>query len=203
MIAIVDFGVGNLRSVQRAVERAGGQPEITSDPLRVKLADAVILPGVGAFGEGMAQLEARGLVDALYQVVAVGKPLLGICLGMQLLFDESSEMGAHPGLGVLRGRAERFPVRPGLHVPHVGWNQLHIKGDDQLLQGVPDGSFAYFVHSYYVAARDADIVTASTNYGLDFASVVAKGNIHGIQFHPEKSQDVGAMIMANFVLLAE
>lgn len=203
MIAVIDYGVGNLRSVQRALERAGAEVRVTGDPLRVKMADAVILPGVGAFGEGMAQLEARGLVDVLYQVVAVGKPLLGICLGMQLLFEESEEMGRHDGLGVFKGRVRRFPETPGLQVPHVGWNQLHIRQEGDLLIGVPNDSFGYFVHSYYVEAADPHIVMATTDYGLEFAGVVGKGNVYGIQFHPEKSQEIGALILANFALLAE
>lgn len=207
MIAIIDYGLGNLRSVQRALERAGAEAVITSDPMRIRRADGVVLPGVGAFGEGMAQLEERGLVLPIYQVISVGRPFLGICLGMQLLFQESEEMGPFDGLGVLRGRVRRFPdAGPAgqasrYKVPQVGWNELHIKQECPLLTGVPDGSFAYFVHSYYCEPADSGVIAATTDYGLDYASVVAKGSVFGVQFHPEKSQSVGASLLRDFVLL--
>jgi glutamine amidotransferase len=202
MIAIIDYGIGNLRSVQRGLERAGAETVVTGDPMTIRLADAVVLPGVGAFGEGMAQLEQRGLVLPIDQVISAGKPFLGICLGLQLLFQQSDEMGQTDGLGVFKGCVRRFPETQGLKVPHVGWNQLHIRQQNPLLAGVPDGSFAYFVHSYYVQPSRPDIIVATTDYGLDFASVVARGNVYGVQFHPEKSQSVGAAILRNFVLLS-
>lgn len=202
MIAIIDYGVGNLRSVQRALERAGAEAIITSDPIRIKMADGVVLPGVGAFGEAMEQLERRGLVLPIMQVISAGKPFLGICLGMQLLFQESEELGHHSGLGVFKGRVKRFPEVPGYKVPHVGWNQLHIRQDNPLLADIPDGSFVYFVHSYYVEPIRPEIVVATTDYIIEYASVVARGNVYGVQFHPEKSQDVGAVILENFVMLA-
>ena len=201
MIAIIDYGVGNLRSVQRALERAGADVVITGDPMVIKSADGAVLPGVGAFGEGMTQLELRGLVLPIDQLIAAGKPFLGICLGMQLLFKTSEEMGHFDGLGVFKGTVRRFADAPGRKVPHVGWNQLHIRQPNPLLDGVADGSFAYFVHSYYVDPARPDFTVATTDYGADFASVVARGNVYGVQFHPEKSQGVGAAILKNFVLL--
>jgi len=201
LIAIIDYGAGNLRSVQRALERAGAEAIITGDPVRIKLADGVVLPGVGAFGEAMEQLERRGLVLPIMQVISAGKPFLGICLGMQLLFQESEELGHYSGLGVFKGRVKRFPEAPGYKVPHVGWNQLHIRQDNPLLADIPDGSFVYFVHSYYVEPAHPEIVVATTDYILEYASVVARGNVYGVQFHPEKSQDVGAVILENFVML--
>jgi glutamine amidotransferase len=201
MIAIIDYGVGNLRSVQRALERAGADVVITGDPVVIKSAYGAVLPGVGAFGEGMAQLELRGLVLPVDQFIAAGKPFLGICLGMQLLFTASEEMGHFDGLGVFKGASRRFADAPGRKVPHVGWNQLHIRQPNTLLDGVADGSFAYFVHSYYVDPARPDFTVATTDYGPDFASVVARGNVFGVQFHPEKSQGVGAAILKNFVLL--
>jgi imidazole glycerol-phosphate synthase subunit HisH len=201
MIAIIDYGAGNLRSVQRALERAGADVIITGDPMVIKSADGAVLPGVGAFGEGMAQLELRGLVLPIDQFIAAGKPFLGICLGMQLLFTTSEEMGHYDGLGVFKGTVRRFADAPGRKVPHVGWNQLHIRQPNPLLDGVAGDSFAYFVHSYYVDPVRPELVVATTDYGLDFASVVARGNVFGVQFHPEKSQGVGAAILNNFVLL--
>ncbi|MDH7487695.1 MAG: imidazole glycerol phosphate synthase subunit HisH [Anaerolineae bacterium] len=261
MIAIVDYGMGNLRSVQKAIERVGGQAAITAEAEALKAARGVILPGVGAFGDAMQNLHDRRLVEPLRRESAAGKPLLGICLGMQLLFEESEEMGHHQGLGLLPGRVVRFasstpgvtiqapagqpcpavrlagyqpnqaalgldlavqaeqaeqsplgnevqdgppaPLLPcpsaPLRVPHVGWNQLHIRRESPLLAGVPDGGYAYFVHSYYVLPADESIVLATTDYGLEFASVVGRGNLFAAQFHPEKSQEVGLTLLRNFV----
>lgn len=200
MIAIVDYGMGNLRSVQKAIERVGGQAVITAEAEVLKAAWGVILPGVGAFGDAMQNLHERHLVEPLRRESAAGKPLLGICLGMQLLFDESEEMGHHQGLGLLPGRVVRF-ASAHLRVPHVGWNQLHIRRQSPLLARVPDGSYAYFVHSYYVLPADEAIVLATTDYGLEFASVVGRDNLFATQFHPEKSQEVGLRILRNFVEL--
>jgi glutamine amidotransferase len=199
MIAIVDYGVGNLRSVQKALERVGATAIVTDDPAALDAAEGVVLPGVGAFGDGMANLQARRLIDPLLRQVRQDKPLLGICLGMQLLFEESEEMGHHRGLGLLPGRVLRFPEGK-LKVPHIGWNQLRIAGCD-LLDGIANGSHAYFVHSYYVAPEDPADVLATTEYGLEFASVVGRGRIFGAQFHPEKSQDVGLRLLSNFAHL--
>jgi glutamine amidotransferase len=199
MIAIVDYGVGNLRSVQKALERVGATAIVTDDPAALDAAEGVVLPGVGAFGDGMANLQARRLIDPLLRQVRQDKPLLGICLGMQLLFEESEEMGHHRGLSLLPGRVLRFP-EGNLKVPHIGWNQLRIAECD-LLDGINDGAHAYFVHSYYVAPEDPADVLATTAYGLEFASVVGRGTIFGAQFHPEKSQDVGLRLLSNFAHL--
>jgi glutamine amidotransferase len=199
MIAIVDYGVGNLRSVQKAVERVGAKAVVTSDAADLADARGVILPGVGAFGKGMDSLRARNLVAPLLDQVNAGKPLLGICLGMQLLFEVSEEMGIHEGLGLLPGRVLRFPEGE-LKVPHIGWNQLRIR-PNPLLQGIRDGSHAYFVHSYYPEPGEPDDILAETDYGLDFASVVGRGKVWGAQFHPEKSQDVGLRLLENYARL--
>jgi glutamine amidotransferase len=200
MIAIVDYGVGNLRSVQKALERVGGTAVVTSDPAVLDAAQGIVLPGVGAFGDGMAQLRARHLVGPVLQQVDRGKPLLGICLGMQLLFEESDEMGTHQGLGLLAGRVVRFPEGE-LKVPHIGWNRLQMVGggaEMALLEGISGGSHAYFVHSYYAAPEEPGDTLATTDYGLPFAAVVGRGRIFGAQFHPEKSQDVGLRLLKNY-----
>jgi glutamine amidotransferase len=196
MITIVDYGVGNLRSVQKALERVGATAVVSDDPDALEAAQGVVLPGVGAFGDGMANLRARGLVEPVLRQVERGKPLLGICLGMQLLFEESEEMGHHRGLGLLPGCVVRFPEGE-LKVPHVGWNQLRIRRGP-VLAGVADGAYAYFVHSYYPVPEDANDVQATTDYGFAFASVVGRGDIWGAQFHPEKSQEVGLHLLENF-----
>jgi glutamine amidotransferase len=205
MIAIVDYGVGNLRSVQKALERVGAAAVVSSEPAVLLEVRGLVLPGVGAFGDGMAHLAARGLVDPIRRHVAAGKPLLGICLGMQLLFDESEEMGRHHGLGFLPGRVVRFP-EGALKVPHVGWNRIHGRADlssapGRLLAGIPEGAHAYFVHSYYALPGDPGDLLAATEYGLQFASVVGRGRTWGAQFHPEKSQEVGLRLLANFAAL--
>jgi glutamine amidotransferase len=200
MIAIVDYGVGNLRSVQKALERVGATAVVSADPATLDAAQGIVLPGVGAFGDGMDHLRARHLVKPVLRQVDEGKPLLGICLGMQLLFDESVEMGLHQGLGLLPGRVVRFP-EGDLKVPHIGWNQLHPSGagsEMEILAGIGEGAYAYFVHSYYVDPAEPDDVLATTDYGLGFASVVGRGRIYGAQFHPEKSQDVGLRLLENF-----
>lgn len=206
MIAIIDYGVGNLRSVQKAFERIGAEAVVTSDAAAVSAAEGVVLPGVGAFGDAMRNLRRMGLAEATGDAIAEGRPFLGICLGMQLIFEESEEMGVHRGLGVFRGVVQRFPKPPGTapnpyKVPHIGWNEIHIRQPSPLLEGITDGSFTYFVHSYYVALEDPAIVLATTDYGLDFASIVGRDNVFGIQFHPEKSQDVGLRILKNFAAI--
>ena len=200
MIAIVDYGIGNLRSVEKALQRVGARAEVTADPAALDAAHGVVLPGVGAFGDGMAQLRARQLVDPVLRQVERRKPLLGICLGMQLLFEESDEMGLHQGLGLLPGRVVRFPEGE-LKVPHIGWNQLQQADpcpEMALLEGILHGAHAYFVHSYYAAPEEPGDVLARTDYGFEFASVVGRGRIFGAQFHPEKSQDVGLRLLGNF-----
>jgi glutamine amidotransferase len=196
MIAIVDYGMGNLRSVQKALELLGAEAVVTDDPALLDAAQGVILPGVGAFGDAVKNLRTRQLAAPVLRQVEKQKPLLGICLGMQLLFDESEEMGHHQGLGLLPGRVVRFPEGE-LKVPHIGWNQLHgVRGAP--LEGIAPEAYAYFVHSYYVAAEEPSDVLATTEYGVDFASVVARGLIWGAQFHPEKSQEVGLRLLENF-----
>jgi glutamine amidotransferase len=201
MIAIVDYGVGNLRSVQRAFEYVGAEVIVTAHRETIESASAVVLPGVGAFGKAMSNLERAGLTDVIRQVIAQRHPFLGICLGLQLLFEESEEMGQHRGLGVFGGQVKRFEI--GLKVPQIGWNQIHIQQASPLLEGVADGSYAYFVHSYYVAPADPEIVLAITDYEMDYASIVGQDNVFGIQFHPEKSRAVGLRILRNFTELVE
>lgn len=205
-ITLIDYGGSNLRSVQKALEAVGARPAVTADPDVVRRADKLVLPGVGAFGAGMAALRARGLDAATREAVAAGALLLGICLGMQFLFDESDEMGRHEGLGLIPGRVTRFPAnliadgRP-LKVPHVGWNGIDPAGAPPLLAGVAPGAHAYFVHSYFCAPRDEADVLARADYGGAFAAVVGRGRVFGIQFHPEKSQRVGLRILANFAAM--
>jgi imidazole glycerol-phosphate synthase subunit HisH len=204
-IAVVDYGVGNLRSVHKALEAAGAQAEVIESPAGLAGAAGIVLPGVGAFGDAAANLRGAGFEIPLLDTVSGGVPLLGICVGMQLLFDESEEMGRHQGLGMVSGRVVRFPdggVGSGgrkLKVPQIGWNQLQHEGDDPLLAGVADGAYAYFVHSYYCAPDDPACVIAHTDFALSYASVVRRRNVWGIQCHPEKSQAVGLQILRNFV----
>jgi glutamine amidotransferase len=199
MIAVIDYGASNLRSVMHAMSHLEADAHVAESPEELEGARAIILPGVGAFGAGMEQLRARGFEGPIKQHVADGVPLLGICLGMQFLFEASEEMGEHAGLGLLGGRVVRFPEGSGLKIPHMGWNQLHPVEDSLLLAGVNDGDYAYFVHSYYVAPGDESDVLARTDYGLPFTSVVGRGHVYGVQFHPEKSQSVGLRILRNFV----
>ena len=196
-LAIIDTGIGNLRSVQKAFEHVGAAPTITGDPAVVAAAEAVVLPGVGAFGDSVDGLRARGLEPAVFDAIRRGIPFFGICVGMQLLFEESEEMGIHRGLGVLPGRLVRFPDT--LTVPHMGWNQIEPRRPHPLLDGVPGGAFAYFDHSYRVVTGDESIVVAATDYGGPFPSAVARDNVWAIQFHPEKSQQAGLRILRNFV----
>lgn len=200
MIAIIDYGAGNLRSVRNTLTFLGAQVITVRTPDQLAGADKIVLPGVGAFGAGMNALRAAGFEEPLKQAVAAGIPLIGICLGMQYLFESSDEMGLHRGLGLLPGRVTRFPV-DGPKVPHIGWNQLHLRQPDGLLAGVESGAYAYFVHSYYVEGADPGDVLATTDYGIDFPSVVGRGNLFGIQPHPEKSQVVGQRILQNFMEL--
>ncbi len=200
MIAIVDYGMGNLRSVKKGFEKVGATAEIVQSPRDLANAAGIVLPGVGAFGQAMDNLRAAGWVEPLRQACAEGVPFIGICLGMQLLFDSSEEMGRHDGLGILEGDVKR--IEGELKVPQMGWNQIHLKKPSPLLRGVADGSYAFFVHSFYCAPKDPSIVLATTDYGIEFASVVRRGNIFGAQFHPEKSQAVGIKMLDNFAALA-
>lgn len=199
-LIIIDYGVGNFRNVQKAFEAIGAAAEISDSVKHVEQAEAVVLPGVGAFGDAINNLRQRGLDKPVLAAVQSGKPLLGICVGLQLLFDESEEMGQHQGLGLLPGKVVRFP--PGLTVPHMGWNQIEPEHDHPLLDNIAPGDFAYFAHSYYAAPANRHDIVACTNYGQRFASIVAKENVCAIQFHPEKSQQVGLQILKNFVKFA-
>jgi glutamine amidotransferase len=196
MIGIVDYGIGNLGSVIKGFRHAGAQTILSDDPLVLRGADALVLPGDGAFGATMDEIRRRDLVPVLQEAVRAGKPVLGICIGMQVLFEESEEHGRHEGLGLLPGRVRRF-AGP-LPVPHMGWNQLHPRQGHPLLEGIEDGSHVYFVHSYYCDAP-AEVTIAASDYGMDFAAMVARGNLLGVQFHPEKSQGVGLRMLDNFV----
>ncbi|NLD44271.1 MAG: imidazole glycerol phosphate synthase subunit HisH [Chloroflexi bacterium] len=200
MLAVVDYGVGNLHSVEMAFRRLGVAVRVTSAPEEVRRAEALVLPGVGAFGDAIANLRALRLEEDLLAAIRDGLPFLGICVGLQLLFEVSEELGEHRGLGALAGRVRRFG--PGLTVPHMGWNQVHQARPTPLWRDLPDHAYAYFVHSYYVEPADRTVVAATTDYGIDYASAVARGNLYGIQFHPEKSQEVGERILRNFAALA-
>jgi glutamine amidotransferase len=202
MIVLIDYGLGNLRSVQKAFEHLGAQVMLTSDPGQVARADRLILPGVGAFSAGMEGLRQRGLVEPIKRAVRAGVPFIGICLGMQLLFDESEEVGQgfqpEKGLGLLAGQVVLMRGK-GLQVPHMGWNQILPVRDSLLLRGIAPGAYAYFVHSYICQPADAQVILATTDYGGEFASVVGAGNVWGIQFHPEKSQRTGLQVLRNFL----
>ena len=195
-IAIVDYQAGNLRSVQKALERFGVRPVVTADPLQVQRADALVVPGQGACDSAMRQMRDRGLEQPITEFIASGKPYLGICLGLQLLLEASDE-GDEPCLGVLRGRVRKLP--PGEKIPHMGWNQVKFKADHPIFEGIPEGSYFYFVHSYYADPEDANIIGGSTTYGQEFCSAAMWGNVVAVQFHPEKSGSVGLKVYENFV----
>lgn len=197
-IAIIDYGMGNLRSVQKGLERVGYPAAVTRDSEAIESADGVVLPGVGAFRACMDNLREYGLIDTVRRAVESGKPFLGICLGMQLLFEESEEFGRVEGLGLLPGKVVRFADRPGLKVPHMGWNQIRKAKYVPHLEAVADGASVYFVHSYYVDPRDPSVIATTTDYGGDFVSAVARDNVFATQYHPEKSQAVGLKILENF-----
>jgi len=198
-IAVVDYGIGNLGSVTKAFRRFGEEPLLSGEAGELAKAEALVLPGDGAFGASRAELERRGLVSLLREHVAAGRVLLGICIGMQLLFDESEEHGRHEGFGFLPGRVRRFDSER-LVVPHMGWNRLAPRRPHPLLEGLPEGAHVYFVHSYWCDAAPG-VVVASSDYGHDFAAVVARDNVIGVQFHPEKSQGDGLRMVENFVRL--
>jgi glutamine amidotransferase len=203
VIAITDYGMGNLRSVQKALERLGGEAVVTSGPEAIDKADKVILPGVGAFKDAMDELRTRGLLEPVRNA-ALTKPFLGICLGLQLLFTESEEDGLHRGMGILSGRivrfrSEQFPEGAKRKVPHMGWNANHLRKDIPLFRGLADGVYTYFVHSYYACPDDESVIAATADYGAPFPSVVAKGSLFATQFHPEKSQSAGLRILQNFL----
>ncbi|GBD15003.1 Imidazole glycerol phosphate synthase subunit HisH [bacterium HR25] len=199
-VVIVDYGAGNLRSVARAVAHAGGQPVVSSRPEDLMEAEAVVMPGVGAAADTMRNLEARGLVGPLREYIGQGRPFLGVCMGQQALFDYSEEGGRHPCLGVLPGRVVRLPQ--GLKVPHMGWNRLRIRRPHPVLEGITDGTYFYFVHSYYPEPAEPEVVVATAWYGVEFPAIVARGALVATQFHPEKSGEAGLLLYRNFLRLA-
>jgi glutamine amidotransferase len=199
-IAIIDYGAGNLRSVVNAVASLGYLPVVTSQPEVVLKADVVILPGVGAAGDTVASLQKQGLVEPIRQVIAAGRPFLGVCIGLQILFTGTEEGGWHECLGIIQGRVWRLP--PGQKTPHMGWNQVKQKITHPIFNGIPDNTNFYFVHSYYAEPEDRSLVAGETEYGVNFCSVVARGNLVATQFHPEKSGDWGLKMYDNFIKLA-
>ena len=202
MIAIIDYDAGNIRSVEKALLALGEQPVVTRKKEEILAADKLILPGVGAFGDAMERLHQYGLVDVIREAVKdKGIPILGICLGLQLMFERSDESDGVEGLGLLKGEILKIPDSPGLKIPHMGWNSLKIKPDTYLFAQIPDGAYVYFVHSYYLKAEDPDIVAATTEYSTHIHAAVEQGNIFACQFHPEKSSQVGLAILKNFIEL--
>ncbi len=201
MIAIIDYDAGNIKSVEKAMEFLGQEAVITRDAEVLLRADKVILPGVGAFGDAMEKIRHYDLETVIQKIVAKKTPFLGICLGLQLLFEESEETPGVKGLGLLEGKIVKIPVKEGLKIPHMGWNSLHLQNQGRLFRGIKENSYVYFVHSYYLQAKDVKIVTATTEYGVDIHASVEKDNIFACQFHPEKSSDVGIQILKNFIEL--
>ncbi len=207
MLAIVDYGMGNIHSVKKALQKLGGKVKVVTDPKELLGAEKIVLPGVGAFDDAVSVLRRRGLIAAIKKEIAKGKPFLGICLGMQLLFETSDESPKAKGMALLKGRVRSFPRKKSLPVPQIGWNTIdkvaRLPGCQvaSILKGIPDNSYVYFCHSYYPDPKDKSVIAASTNYGINFASVVCKDNIFGMQFHPEKSQAVGLRILKNFIEL--
>ncbi len=204
MIVVIDYGMGNLHSVRKALEVAGARVKVSSSPADIEKAEKIVFPGVGAFGEAMKELGRRKLAGPIKDSISAGKPFLGLCLGLQLLFEKSEEAPGIKGLGVLRGNVKRFRLK-GLKVPHMGWNNIKSTRrktqDTRILKGIPDDSYMYFVHSYYAVPADKKDILVTTDYGMDFTSGVARDNIYALQFHPEKSQEMGLRILRNFVNL--
>ena len=201
MIAMIDYDAGNIKSVEKALQKLGADVVITKDPQEILNADKVILPGVGSFGDAMNNLKKYGLDEVIHQVVEKGTPFLGICLGLQLLFERSDESPEAVGLGILKGEILRIPDAEGLKIPHMGWNSLHLQNNGRLFNGLKENDYVYFVHSYYLKAEDESIVKATTNYSVNIHASVEKDNVFACQFHPEKSSDVGLQILKNFVEL--
>ncbi len=201
MIAIVDYDAGKIKSVEKAVEMLGEKWILTRDPEKILNSDKVILPGVGAFGDAMERLESYGLVPSLKQVSQQGIPFLGICLGLQLMFEDSEESEGVKGLGILKGHIKKIPYGEYSKIPHMGWNSLELKNDGRLFRGIPEGSYVYFVHSYYLEAEDRSVVRAVTRYNIGIDASVERDNVFACQFHPEKSSAVGLRILKNFLEL--
>ena len=203
MIAMIDYDAGNIKSVEKAMQHLGQEVVITRDAEVLLQADGVILPGVGSFGDAMEKLHSYGLVEVIHKIVDKGTPFLGICLGLQLLFESSEETPGVAGLHILDGKIVKIPAENGLKVPHIGWNNLKYPNKGRLFEGIDEDSFVYFVHSYYLQAADENIVTATTEYGVNVHASVEKGNVFACQFHPEKSSDVGMQILRNFIKVTE
>lgn len=207
MISIIDYDAGNIKSVEKAIEFLGEEVEITSDKEKILASDGVILPGVGAFGVAMEKLHSRNLVETIKEYAKTGKPFLGICLGLQLLFDESDETPGVKGLGLLEGKIKRIPSEyedgTTLKVPHIGWNSIDINPSSKLMKGIPSDSYVYFVHSFYLEAANLSDVIATTEYGVKIHAAVERDNIMATQFHPEKSSDVGLKILSNFIAMTK
>lgn len=201
MIAIIDYDAGNIKSVEKAFAALSAEAVVTRDAETILQADKVVLPGVGSFGDAMEKLHRYGLVSVIRQVIERGTPFLGICLGLQLLFESSEESPGVSGLGILEGKILRIPERDDLKVPHIGWNSLHFSNNGRLFYGIPEESYVYFVHSYYLEAKDPKIVMAVSEYGVQIHASVESGNVFACQFHPEKSSDTGLSILRNFVSL--
>ena len=196
-IAIIDYGMGNLHSAAKALEKVGAQVAVTRDPELVRQADKVVLPGVGAFGDCMKNLNERGLAPVIHEVIAAGKPFLGICVGLQMLFEGSEEDPGVAGLGIFKGMVRKIAA-PGLKIPHMGWNNLEYRTSSSLFQGLPPAAYVYFVHSYHAVPTDESCITAVTDYGGQVTAAVGRGLVQAVQFHPEKSSSVGLKILANF-----
>ena len=203
MVSIIDYDAGNIRSVEKAVISLGGEARVTREREEILSADHIILPGVGAFGDAMGKLHSYGLTEVIGEAVGRGIPFLGICLGLQLLFESSEESENVRGLGILPGRIVRLPEESGLKIPHIGWNSLRYPNRGRLFDGIPEESYVYFVHSFYLQAADPGIVTATTEYGACVHASVERGNVFACQFHPEKSSSVGLQILRNFAKAGE
>ncbi len=202
MVAVIDYDAGNIKSVEKALLSLGEKVAVTRDAETILHADSVILPGVGAFGDAMEKLHTYGLVEVIRKCVDQGTPFLGICLGLQLLFESSEESPGVEGLHILDGKIVRIPSEPGLKVPHIGWNNLNFPNPGRLFDGIEEGAYVYFVHSYYLQAKEEKIVTAAADYGVEIHASVEKGNVFACQFHPEKSSHVGLRILKNFLALS-
>ena len=203
MIAIIDYGMGNLKNVKKGFEKVGYEAQITDQAEDILAADGVVLPGVGAFKDAMNNLKEAELIEVIQETINKGKPFLGICLGLQLLFTESEEFGLTSGLDIIKGRVVKFPDYLDLKVPQIGWNELNLNQDTKLYQGLEGEIYQYFVHSYYVAPEDKSVIATTTDYGIEFVSSIVKDNIYAVQFHPEKSSQQGLQILKNFGEITE
>lgn len=203
MITIIDYGAGNIRSIEKALQFIGEEVLLTGDPEKIRTAEKLVLPGVGSFGEAMENLNRRGLTEVIREAAARHIPLMGICLGLQLLFERSEESPGVEGLGILQGEVLRIPDTPGLKIPHMGWNSLHLQNGGRLFRGVSEDAYVYFVHSYYLKAAEEEIVKAVTEYGVSIHAAVEKDNVFATQFHPEKSSDVGLTMLRNFAAVGK